>query len=342
MGLMWANVDDYESFQDIRHACEQGDDMGGYGWEQYDARLGGKHVVRDKKMGLDLTTNLVKLPELGSDQWVLRVKGQPRADAASSVRTTLIFYIGLEGSGDVSIYSAHGQALEDTGDATVKGYVTGLGNFSVTLKDGSVENTYPEYRHPLADAKGQSKTNFLGVKVLPKNIWQAKEILLQMLSETITKIQQHYAANPPEPALLFALPNAAQPNSNLAYLQRTYEGPFEFDIAYRTTQDLEEHFVPETSYTTKRIREVETAFNDRFDEVFKLRSPFEDQEYKDFGKIIFSNLLGGIGYFHGTSIVDRSYSSSFDEDDESFWESAHAQFSASAGSEEGPTTLFTS
>jgi mannosyl-oligosaccharide glucosidase len=55
-----------------------------------------------------------------------------------------------------------------------------------------------------------------------------------------------------------------------------------------------------------------------------------------------SNLIGGIGYFHGDFVVDRSYASEYDEENEGFWEaSAEARGRDGVHKLEGPTELFT-
>lgn len=46
----------------LRHSCEIGDDMASYGWTEYDGRLGGKQVIKDRGMKLDLETEFIKVP----------------------------------------------------------------------------------------------------------------------------------------------------------------------------------------------------------------------------------------------------------------------------------------
>ena len=36
--------------------------MRGYGWDEYDARLGGKQTIYDEGNGIDITTTFVKIP----------------------------------------------------------------------------------------------------------------------------------------------------------------------------------------------------------------------------------------------------------------------------------------
>ena len=56
----------------------------------------------------------------------------------------------------------------------------------------------------------------------------------------------------------------------------------------------------------------------------------------------FSNLIGGIGYFYGDSVVDRSYAPEYEEENEGFWESAAEARSKGQEKLEGPYELFTS
>jgi mannosyl-oligosaccharide glucosidase len=57
---------------------------------------------------------------------------------------------------------------------------------------------------------------------------------------------------------------------------------------------------------------------------------------------MFSNLLGGAGYFHGHQVIDRSYATEYEEDSENFWEEAAAARERHQEKSEGPYELFTS
>lgn len=318
-GLMWTNVNNYENFQDLRHSCEQGEDMGSYGWEEYDARRGGKHVVRDIKMGLDLTTHFVKTAD---DHWALRVRGTPRAADQEDMRTTVIFYAGLDGSGTLSLQ-----------DGSISGAAPGLGQFSISMTGGDKAQTLSEQA---------LSTGFLGLKVPAGTIWRAKDFLLDHVRGMLSDVQQRYAPqNFPEPSSLYQLPDSDVPGSNLFFLQSTFEGSFEFDIIYQSGPEHVSKKVTNSGALCAQIQEMSLSFHEKFEHVFKFTTPFDATRYKAFGKVLFSNLIGGIGYFHGSSIVDRSYSTSYDEEEESFWENAAVQLAASEGAEEGPSTLFT-
>jgi mannosyl-oligosaccharide glucosidase len=49
-------------------------------------------------------------------------------------------------------------------------------------------------------------------------------------------------------------------------------------------------------------------------------APFNTPEYVEFSKSMLSNLVGGIGYFYGGGLVDRTGAPEYEEQDEGFWE----------------------
>lgn len=62
------------------------------------------------------------------------------------------------------------------------------------------------------------------------------------------------------------------------------------------------------------------AYGKRFTEVFPYPEDFPSQDKKrleDFSKAVTSNLLGGVGYFYGNSIVNRKFSYEWDEEEDS-------------------------
>lgn len=68
------------------------------------------------------------------------------------------------------------------------------------------------------------------------------------------------------------------------------------------------------------IEALSTSFNKRFDELFPIPPgyPAANREaLREFSKAITSNLVGGIGYFYGKSIVDKSFSYEWDQEDDS-------------------------
>jgi mannosyl-oligosaccharide glucosidase len=56
------------------------------------------------------------------------------------------------------------------------------------------------------------------------------------------------------------------------------------------------------------------SFSQRFNEVFPVPDSPKREALEAFSQAITSNLLGGIGYFYGTSLIDPSFSYDWDDD----------------------------
>lgn len=92
---------------------------------------------------------------------------------------------------------------------------------------------------------------------------------------------------------------------------------------------------------TEEIKRDSTAFNHRFDEILSPLPPFDSKEYSEFSKDMLSNLIGGIGFFDGDELVDRSDAPEYEEENEGFWEEAEEARSRAEITSEGPRDLFT-
>src|SRR5947207_12293229 len=87
------------------------------------------------------------------------------------------------------------------------------------------------------------------------------------------------------------------------------------------------------SSIAEKSSELSTSFNERFESAFPLASPFNKPRYQTFAKQALSSILGGISYFHGTWLVDRTTHHSYDAEDEDFWVSAHEARQTSTGAD---------
>ncbi len=93
---------------------------------------------------------------------------------------------------------------------------------------------------------------------------------------------------------------------------------------------------------TEGIDATTASFRQRFKQTLAPEAPFANAKYEQFSKSLFSNLLGGIGYFYGDSVVDRSYAPEYEELNEGFWEETADARARGLQKPEGPSRLFTS
>jgi mannosyl-oligosaccharide glucosidase len=139
--------------------------------------------------------------------------------------------------------------------------------------------------------------------------------------------------SPPDPFALFQLQNEATADANVYAFQKAFAGTgvskgakWGFDVFYEPEdgdegQGMTRELADKSSLTadldlTNALSAASKMYLKRFDETFQLPAPFNTDEYKTFAQAITSNLLGGIGYYHGSSIVDRSFKHDYDEEDD--------------------------
>ncbi|KAF8471981.1 glycoside hydrolase [Kalaharituber pfeilii] len=339
-GLMWAGVDNFFGIRDqFRHTCEQDDDLDGYGWEEYDVRKGGRQVVKDKgnKIDLEMEWRKVKGGQHGG-HWGVRIKGTPRPDAPKDVKTALWFYAGLEGEGNIELVNEE-DPLGLEGDVTLAGQAPGLEKFRLTVTTGPHTNEHPESEHEASLLKPLDRTLYKAFDVPTEYVWKTRDILFMHIQEYLGALMKKYGKDNHPPAWnSFTLANEFEPG-NLHMMQKVFVGAFEFDILFSS----ESAETPMTSeLLTKKINSFKPEFEARFNEAFQLQEPFDTPEYKEFAKNMFSNLAGGIGYFHGTTLVDKSDADEYAEEEEGFWEGASEALKNADAQFMGPYSLFTS
>lgn len=66
-----------------------------------------------------------------------------------------------------------------------------------------------------------------------------------------------------------------------------------------------------------KLSELSASFHEHFQTAFPIPADIPTTDaLQNFSKAITANLLGGVGYFYGTSIVDKGFAYEWDEDDD--------------------------
>lgn len=301
-------------------------------------RSGGRQTIHDPANQIDITTEFIKFPggEHGGS-WGARIKGTPREDASPNLRSTVIWYHTLEGLGSLEVDGVEQDEPGIQGDVLLKGQTPELGDFEIQITEG--KGDHPQTGHPSYDDKPLDRTLVHSGQAPEEALWQIKAILFGHMKGQVDQLVAKYGEeNPPPPAQVYTIQH--QPShGNIHMVQKVFEGAFEFDVIFSsgsaptkiTSQDL-----------TQQIESVTSGFSTRFASIFKPQTPFVKERYEEFSKSLFSNLIGGIGYFFGDSRVDRSYDTAYEEDNEGFWEDAAEARGRNPAELEGPSELFTS
>lgn len=146
--------------------------MAGYGWEEYDARIGGRQTIHDTGNKIDITTEFIKIPggQHGGN-WGARITGKPIADAPDTI-TTLVFAANTEGSGQMQLEQEQ-DSRGYLGTITFKGQAQELGDFTLEITEGPKSNRHPFINHPSADDKPLERT-FVQSFTVPSEVqWQS-------------------------------------------------------------------------------------------------------------------------------------------------------------------------
>ncbi|KND93480.1 putative mannosyl-oligosaccharide glucosidase [Tolypocladium ophioglossoides CBS 100239] len=311
--------------------------MRGYGWDEYDARNGGTQTIHDEGNKIDLTTSFVKLPGGNhGGSWAVRIKGRLRDDAPEDFKTTVYYYIAQDGDGDLKV-DGTGTEFGFDGDVTLKGNSKALGDYTIVVTKG--EGKHPTTDHELSATRHGDTTLVSSQEFAENLLWQAKPVVFQQLQKAAAYVQENYGVDdPPPPWQVYRIGH--KPGSGNAHIvQKTFEGSFEFDVIF-SSESAGKALTSEG--LTREVKRTSEAFGERFSSVFDFKAPFKAEKYKTFGRSMFSNLLGGVGYFHGEQLIDRSYASEYDEENESFWVEAAEARAREEQKMEGPYELFTS
>lgn len=162
-------------------------------------------------------------------------------------------------------------------------------------------------------------------------------VLFQSLKETVDGYLAEYTEQKmPPPWQTYTTPNKPG-QGNLHIIQKTFEGPFQFDVLFSSTSSK-----PTSASLTTALEAATSAFTKKYIDVHAPQKPFSSPMYLEFSKSMFSNLIGGIGYFYGDQVIDRSYAEEYDEENEGFWQEAEEARARNKQKLEGPYELFTS
>ncbi|CAM1508083.1 Fc.00g049310.m01.CDS01 [Cosmosporella sp. VM-42] len=337
-GLMWGRVDNYNDIQTgFRYTCEQGEDIHGYGWDEYDARNGGIQSIHDEGNKIDITTSFVKIPGGNhGGSWAARIKGELRDDAPSDTKTMVFYYIVQEGDGELQV-QGEGTKFGFDDDVTLQGSSKPLGDYKLVVTKGT--GKHPKSNNELLKDRHGDTTIVVSTDVPEEIAWQGKPVVYKQLQEAVKFVQENADMTSPPPAWqVYRLPQKPG-KGNVQIVQKTFQGSFEFDVILSSASAGKELTSKDV---TREIKSASESFTDRFSSIFDLKSPFTAEKYKRFGKSMFSNLIGGVGYFHGHQLIDRSYAPEYEEENENFWEEAAEARARKQQELEGPYELFTS
>ncbi|CCK70114.1 mannosyl-oligosaccharide glucosidase KNAG_0D03680 [Huiozyma naganishii CBS 8797] len=335
LGLMWFDNTDPSALSKLRHQVDNGENLKKFSWEQYDPRIGGRESIIDEENNLNLTVSFVKTDDFKN--WVVRVNGSA-LDPTKEGAASMVVYMN-QNSGAKNQDSSYLSLRQQTGNnLQFEGQSGELGRYQVSINDNKGSYFHNESLNTMETASGAdcSKVSHVSMTVPDEEIWQAHDIYQVLLSESLKAMVQENSGNIDLtliPSMLTLHNSYGFPSGNFHYIQKTFNSSdpegFEFDIIYNNMDDKKEKITSESAATnviSRRMNEIAIKLDKHFNEI-------KDFEKRTFAMETLSNLLGGIGYFHGKQLVDRT---------NVFTEDQFDDVKLTDGREEGPFSLFTS
>lgn len=156
--------------------------MAGYGWDEYDVRHGGRQTIHDAGNSIDITTEFVKIPGgQHGGSWGVRIKGTPREDAPAKLVSTVLYYAGMEGFGELNVRNEKDD-LGIEGSVVIEGSSHELGEFTLDITEGS-ENAHPPPTHPSYAEKPLDRSIVKSFQVPEGSMWQAKRMCFLFVAD---------------------------------------------------------------------------------------------------------------------------------------------------------------
>ncbi|XP_063165814.1 mannosyl-oligosaccharide glucosidase [Candoia aspera] len=287
-GLMWMHQ--LEGDIRLRHTCEQSDGLPRYGWLLHDGIHFGVQEIKD--LGFSLQTEFVKCPggQHGGD-WSWRVTVRPERTSPKPLFISLLFYVATDGQGTLQPVIE-----EKTRLVSLRGQTEELGNFTVTFQQPTTEAGTPLY----------ARYNYL----------QAKAEGLHRLTDVVkASLTPRFSYAPPglPKRRYFGVDVSHSPagdrelRSQLLVHQVTVPVPCRVEVAFESGSVVNRPERLLAEVLTRELDRYMAAFELRFEETFGLASKGFSPPEQYFARALLSNMLGGMGYFHGHSLVQSPH-----------------------------------
>lgn len=291
-GLMWFPHFEPNGEMNIRHTCEQSDGLRKYGWLKHDGTNFGLQEIVD--MDFALNTDFVK--KMGGDHggdWTVRISGREMGNLNQVV--SLMFYATHEGQVQMK------PAVDKNMFTALQGNSPELGLFTLHFSR-PLKIIYSSFLVAHTPNVHSVKDVVIRNMGLAKKLKGAEKLQLVRLPGRVTSRDEDGRELP----------------TNLFVQHWTLQLPFDVEIAFESG-----------SFLTRGDRLLGPAFESlrnhysdqfdrKFEEKFTLASEGFTNEEVRFAQAALSNMIGGIGYFYGSSkVISRYFKKPVD-----YWNSA--------------------
>ncbi|KAF4071349.1 hypothetical protein AMELA_G00272160 [Ameiurus melas] len=293
-GLMWMRQFSATGVN-LRHTCEQGDRLRSYGWLFHDGVNFGVQQIQDTDFSL--TTTFVKRMggEHGGD-WAWRIIGKKHSAVRHAPVVSLMFYVAADTQGSLQAHIENRTRLSH-----VTGTSEELGDFKITFGKPTDGEASPE-----------KYTSYNYLQTLSPGLDQLTDIVKNSLSRRFV-----FSPSSAEKRLYIAVDTYTPPpqvqkdnrvQSDFVVHQVTVQVPFQIEVLFESGSFHDRPNQLKGSVLTEELTRLKLSYNEKFEKTFGLQNKGFTPAQVRFGKAALSNMLGGMGYFFGQSVVQSPYS----------------------------------
>ncbi|RUS86055.1 hypothetical protein EGW08_006209 [Elysia chlorotica] len=284
-GLMWMSQLTNQMPPPLRHWCDQGDRLESYVWLKHDGENFGEQEIKEKLF--TVKTDFVKQPggEHGGD-WSARISFIPK-DPSLSVVVSSFFYVALDqDNGRLEPKLTKGRLT------SVDGWHEDLGSFELQMPNivATAEKSQVKHSYFISYAKQLDQLKDILVNGLKVEAWDKG------------RTQPYFTLSGRR------VPRDV-PGPNFVIKQVTAKLPFTMEVMYESGSFVNRQGHLSKDSFSALIGSKEKEFDAKFEKVFQLEQRNYTVNEIHFAKAALSNMLGGIGYFYGPSLVQSRYNS---------------------------------
>ncbi|XP_065813717.1 mannosyl-oligosaccharide glucosidase isoform X1 [Labrus bergylta] len=296
-GMMWMR-----QFSDLdvnlRHTCEQGDRLQGYGWLMHDGITFGVQEIRDNDF--TLTTEFVK--KMGGDHggdWTWRITAKQHSSAPQAPVISLMFYAAADTQGSLEAHVEERNRL-----ASITGFSEELGNFKITFRKpvtGELSSAkYASYNYLQTVSPGLEKLTDIVKHSLNRRFVYSSPSGEKRHYIAVDTYKPPHHQNQQNPADI-------RKESDFVVHQVTVQTPFQIEVLFESGSFHNRPNQLVGSIMTQELEKRKSEFDTKFEKTFGLESKGYSHSHIKFAKAALSNMLGGVGYFYGQSVVQSVY-----------------------------------
>ncbi|KAL8604947.1 hypothetical protein ACOMHN_028575 [Nucella lapillus] len=277
-GAMWLTQFTNKMPPPIRHWCDQGDGLLGYSWLMHDGQSFGVQELEEP--AYTVRTEFVKRPggDHGGD-WTARIIMTPKTPGQTVVVSPM-FYVALDGQG--SLQPEHTRNVL-TG---VTGHSQELGAF--TLRFPKVKTEKQKVAHLVTYTSSLAQLTDIVKAGMRVEAWDKARTL-------------------PYFTLTGRMVPKDAPGVNLIVRQVTATLPLEMEVVFESGSFHSRPNSLEGEVFNSALKSHVDDFNSKFAGIFQLEQKGYGEKESRVAKAALSNMLGSIGYFHGSSLVQSEH-----------------------------------